>query len=386
MATIKRKIHTALTIFIAMVWIVNGFFCKVLDLVPRHELIVARILGNEHSRAITLFIGLSEIGMAIWIVSGVKTHLNAIVQIGVVAVMNVLEFVLAPDLLLWGKLNLFFAFLLILVIGCNEFYLNKTNFKNNNMLSFLKNHPFAVEAFFESSLVITFAVPKEQLKNLIPECLALDTFKDKWAFIAVAMVQTRGLRPKGFPKFTGNDFFLIGYRVFVRYTNNAGKSLRGLYILKSETDKKRMEFMGNIFTHYNYTTTDITQTDRNNVKEIRSGKSNFEITIDNAEGEVSLPATSPFADWKEARRFAGPLPFTFTYNAGKKEVLTIEGIRQNWTPQPVKVIDYRFSFLNSLHLENAVLANAFIIRNIPYYWKKGKLEQWNKKEESSRAS
>jgi hypothetical protein len=120
-------------------------------------------------------------------------------------------------------------------------------------LSFLKNHPFAVEAFFESSLVLTFALPKEQLQHLIPECLQLDTFQDKWAFVAVAMVQTNDLRPKGFPKFMGNDFFLIGYRVFVRYTNSAGKNLRGLYILKSETDKKKMELMGNIFTHYNYT-------------------------------------------------------------------------------------------------------------------------------------
>ena len=55
------------------------------------------------------------------------------------------------------------------------------------MLSFLKNHPFAVEAFFESSLVLTFALPKEQLQDLIPECLQLDTFQDKWAFVAVAM-------------------------------------------------------------------------------------------------------------------------------------------------------------------------------------------------------
>src|SRR6185295_4399693 len=121
------------------------------------------------------------------------------------------------------------------------------------MLSFLKNHPFAVEAFFESSLVLTFAIPKEQLQALIPECLELDTLNDQWAFIAVAMVRTKSLRPKGFPKIMGNDFFLIGYRVFVRYTNQAGKRLRGLYILRSETDRRRMALLGNIFTHYNYT-------------------------------------------------------------------------------------------------------------------------------------
>ncbi|WP_316835633.1 DUF2071 domain-containing protein [Pedobacter nutrimenti] len=244
------------------------------------------------------------------------------------------------------------------------------------MFSFLKNHPFAVEAFFESSLVLTFAIPKVQLQNLIPECLQLDIFQDEWAFIAVAMVQTKALRPKGFPKIIGNDFFLIGYRVFVRYTNSRGKNLRGLYILKSETDKKRMEFMGNIFTHYKYTTTDINQIDRTNTLEIASIKSKFRITLGKAE-EVPLPEQSPFNDWKEARKFAGPLPFTFTYNKQTGEVLIIEGVRENWIPKPVKVIDYDFEFLRALNLRNPILANAFIIKNIPYYWKKGKTEQWS---------
>lgn len=170
------------------------------------------------------------------------------------------------------------------------------------MFSFLKNHPFAVDAFFENSLVLTFAVPKEELESLIPECLTLDTFNDKWAFIAIAMVQTKNLRPKGFPEFMGNDFFLIGYRVFVRYTNKAGKSLRGLYILKSETNKKKMEFMGNIFTHYNYSTTDITLIDKETIKEITSTKSGFKIVIEKTDQEIPLPEHSPFADWKEARR------------------------------------------------------------------------------------
>ena len=245
------------------------------------------------------------------------------------------------------------------------------------MLSFLKNHPFAVEAFFESSLVFTFAIPKEQIQHLVPECLELDTLNDKWAFIAVAMVQTKALRPKGFPKILGNDFFLIGYRVFVRFKNQAGKSLRGLYILKSETDKKKMEFFGNIFTHYNYTTTDIHQTSQNGITGISSDKSGFKVRIENSDNEnISLPAGSPFADWKEARRFAGPLPFTFTYNASTKEVLIIEGVRENWKPIPVKVIDHNFSFIDNLKLNDVRLANAFIIRNIPYYWKKGKIEQW----------
>lgn len=243
-------------------------------------------------------------------------------------------------------------------------------------MEFLKNHPFAVEAYFESSLVFTFAVAKDELHHLIPECLELDTFEDKWAYIAVAMVQTKNLRPKGFPAFMGNDFFLIGYRIFVRYTNNAGKRLRGLYILKSETDKKKMQFLGNIFTHYNYTTTDISNSAAYNLQIIRSAQSNFEVVIDTKETDAQLPVNSPFTNWKDARRFAGPLPFTFTYNTINKRVLIIEGVRENWKPEPIAVKSYHFEFLKSLNLQQVVLANAFEIKNIPYHWKKGKLEQW----------
>lgn len=245
------------------------------------------------------------------------------------------------------------------------------------MFSFLKCHPFAVEAFFESSLVLAFAVPKEQIEHLIPECLELDLFEDEWAFIAVAIVQTEKLRPKNFPKILGNDFLLAGYRVFVRYKNKSGRSMRGLYILKSETDKRKMEVLGNIFTHYKYAKTDIRKTSENGKIEIKSSEPNFKIIVEKSNESVSLPADSPFADWKQARKFAGPLPFTFTYNEKKKEVLIIEGVRQNWTPKPVAVCEYKIPFLDNLNLENIVLANAFIIENVPYYWKKGRTEKWN---------
>jgi hypothetical protein len=244
------------------------------------------------------------------------------------------------------------------------------------MLSFLKNHPFAVEAFFESSLVLTFAVPKDELTTLIPECLTLDTFNDKWAFIAVALVRTTGLRPKGFPAIFGNNFFLIGYRIFVRYSNEAGKSLRGLYILRSETDKKKMEWLGNIFTHYAYTTTDISETITDDKTKITSIGSGLNIEIETGNEDSALPTSSPFADWKEARKYAGPLPHTFTYDKAKKEVLMIEGVRHNWKPAPVRVINYQIPFIESLGLKEVVLANAFIIRNVPYHWKKGRIEKW----------
>lgn len=116
--------HQLITYCIAAVWIINGLFCKVLNLVPRHQKIVSRIVSFEHSRSLTVMIGISEIVMALWILSRVHTKLNTITQIIIIAVMNILEFVLVPDLLLWGRYNALFAFLFILIIYGNEFYLN----------------------------------------------------------------------------------------------------------------------------------------------------------------------------------------------------------------------------------------------------------------------
>jgi hypothetical protein len=138
-----------------------------------------------------------------------------------------------------------------------------------------------------------------------------------------------------------------------------------------------MEFLGNIFTHYNYTTTDIKQTTEGTLKKIYSEKSKFNLVIEKTESEINIPFNSPFLDWKDARKFAGPLPHTFTYDPKDKTVLIIEGVRQNWRPEPVNVKSYKFDFLNSLNLQGVVLANAFQIKNIPYYWKKGQIEKWN---------
>ncbi len=98
-----------LTFLIALVWLVNGLYCKVLQGVPRHEQIVAAILGDNHAAGLTTLIGYLEIGMAVWVVSRILPHWCGILQIIVVLLMNVLEFILVPELLLFGRMNLLIA-------------------------------------------------------------------------------------------------------------------------------------------------------------------------------------------------------------------------------------------------------------------------------------
>ncbi|HWA06520.1 MAG TPA: DoxX-like family protein [Ignavibacteria bacterium] len=117
----KTGIHRILTILISLVWLINGLYAKVLGFVPRHQEIVARILGSEISFVAVKVIGVLEICMFVWVISGKFSRLAAIMQIVIVITMNILEFVLVPDLLLFGRMNIIIALVFVSVVYVNEF-------------------------------------------------------------------------------------------------------------------------------------------------------------------------------------------------------------------------------------------------------------------------
>lgn len=245
------------------------------------------------------------------------------------------------------------------------------------VLDWLRRHPFAVEAYFDRSVVLTYAFPEGRLRRYLPECLGLDTYGDEHAFVAVAAVQTRDLRPRGFPRLIGRDFLLMGYRIFVRYRNEEGRRLRGLYILRSETDRKSMEFLGNLFTRYRYTRTDVSLRDDRERTTVCSRPAGLRVTVDRTPDDgLPLPQGSPFTAWRDARRFAGPLPFTFSVDVETRRIVIIEGVRTNWVPRPVRVLEHRVPFVDSLTDCTPMLASAFMTERIPYRWKKGVVERW----------
>lgn len=130
----RTVINNVLTIGIALVWLINGLFCKLLNLIPRHELIVSRILGADIAPVAVKIIGVLEILMFCWIISRIKPRLCALIQVLIIAAMNIIEFILAPDLLLFGKVNIIFAALFIVIILINEMLVqrNKKRKLSNN--------------------------------------------------------------------------------------------------------------------------------------------------------------------------------------------------------------------------------------------------------------
>ncbi len=248
------------------------------------------------------------------------------------------------------------------------------------MLHLLQRHPFGVEAFFERSLVLTYAVPRSILAPLVGPGLEIDAYDD-WGLLAIAMVQTRQLRPRGLPAWLGRDFFLSGYRVFTRFARQGKRTLRGLRILRSDTDRAAMVRLGNLFTRYGYrhAQVEITHDPQRLEIHVRTPhrEADVRVTADLASRPAPLPAGSPFRTMDDARAFAGPLPHTFSYDEHSRKMVVIKGLRQAWDPQPVRVEVKEATYLERAPFAGADvrLANAFYVTDVPYAWKPGTLEE-----------
>ena len=256
------------------------------------------------------------------------------------------------------------------------------------MLHLLKRHPLPVRAFFRHCLVLTYAFPKRVLVPLLPPGLALDSLRGL-GFLAIAMVQTEKLRPVGVPAALGQDFFLTGYRVFARFRTAGGRTLRGLRILRSDADRELMVQAGNLLTHYHYVKCDTRLHEENGKLEVRidtGGEADLHVIADLAGKPAPLPAGSLFATLEEARKFSGPIPFTFDYEPETHSIVRIQGVRQRWNPEPVAVEVRQCTFLENAPFarERPLLANAFHLQDVPYRWERGVTEPLPRPAEEAR--
>ncbi len=90
----------AAQLLIGAVWIFHGLYSKLLRGIPRHRAIVARVLGERHADVATTVIGVGEIALGAWVLSGWQPVACAVVQTTALVAMNALEIALAADLLL----------------------------------------------------------------------------------------------------------------------------------------------------------------------------------------------------------------------------------------------------------------------------------------------
>jgi hypothetical protein len=249
------------------------------------------------------------------------------------------------------------------------------------MLQALRRHPVPMRTRFGHSLVLTYALPPAVLAPLLPPGLALDTYTapdgTTHGFLAVGVVSAQALRPAAVPAAFGIDTVLTGYRIFARFPTPAGRSMRGLFILRSDTHRVVVAAVGNLLTRYRYHLARVRCTvDRDSLRvdvDSRDGGADLTVTADLGSRPAPLPPGAPFADDAAARRFAGPLPYTFDHETQTDSIVVVKAHRSAWTPEPVRVSVSRCTFLDRGPFAGTtpVLAQAFHVAGLDYGWHRG---------------
>ena len=372
----------AVRFFVAGVWLTHGLYNKLLGGSPRHLAIVQSVPGLAGAVGIRILVavGLFEVAVAIWVMSRRAPRLCAVTQTVVLLSMNALELTYARPLLLWpaGLVPVNLLFLAAAWYAADPRMFAQWRAR-------LRRHPFAIDAHFDTVVALTYALPAHVLRPLLPPGLELETIGDD-GFVAVALVQTRDLRPAGWPRLFGQDFFLAGYRVFARTKRGRSAALRGLRILRSDTNRRRMAAGGNLLTHYNYFHCNVRiAADGDELRVVVTtpdGAGDLDVGVGagdtwtrSSSPDAVLPVSSPFSTVREARRFAGPLPFTFDYEAETDSIVAIAARRTNWKPMPIDVDVHRVAFFDQPAFAGCTprLAAAFRVDNVDYRWNRGVL-------------
>lgn len=241
----------------------------------------------------------------------------------------------------------------------------------------LQRHPIPMTCHFDHGLVLAWALPAQVLQPLVPPGLVLDTYDGHWGFAVIAVVQARRLRPAFMPAWAGRDYALTGYRIFVKHRDGAGRTRRGLHIVRSDTDKRSMKLGGNLLTHYRYRLAGIDIAAADDELTVRittpAAEADLHVVASLTGQSAPLPPGSPFRSDRDARRFAGPLPWTFDYEPQTRSVVMIRGRRSRWQPCQVAVDVKTCGFIEHPPFEAAGprLASAFHVADLDYRWDRG---------------
>lgn len=240
----------------------------------------------------------------------------------------------------------------------------------------MKPLPFNVVTEFKAFALLLYSVDLVSAKKLIEDPFILKEHKGR-GIMATAFAKVKHLRPAFLPSFLGVNFDFAGFRFMVDYhSNSKNKDLSGLKILRSVSNNKLLSAGGKIFSQYNFSYSNL-EINQSQISTTIKGEL-FDIELQHSSDKRFIQAGSLFSDYSEARKFAGPLLYTFERKAHKISI--VEGSREHWQPRPAKIIAHRNDFFAELPFSklDAIPEAAFTINDIPYSWQKAITETFIK--------
>lgn len=108
-----------------------------------------------------------------------------------------------------------------------------------------------VQTEWIEAISLNYRVDANALQTLLPAPLAPDIAHGT-GWVQILMSSLRDMRPQGLGAVFGTNFYQVSYRAAVTLATSSGKSWRGGYFLRSETNDSIMRVIGNSLKEFKF--------------------------------------------------------------------------------------------------------------------------------------
>lgn len=237
--------------------------------------------------------------------------------------------------------------------------------------------PFDANTVWAEAVCINIRVQPEQLRPLIPDLFALDLYQGH-AFISLTASRLKDFGMGAVPKSLRMNFYQSTYRAHVTYTDFRGRTLRGCYFVRSETNSHVMSLTANLLPEFKahrcatYPIVMVRDGDRF-VLSVDSGDDpagKVVLVLDTSQPLEQMPPSSAFASRQDAYDYIVDFHDAFSYDPDTGEVFILRIDRGDWD---IKILDPVGCYLGYVAdgpflPGTAELDSVFYFQNVPYRW------------------
>ena len=237
--------------------------------------------------------------------------------------------------------------------------------------------PFEANTVWAEAICINYRVDPQALRPIIPDVFDLDCCHGK-SFISVTASRLKDFGISRVPNALRMNFYQCTYRAHVTYTDFRGRTMKGCYFVRCETNSQLMSLAANMlpeFRAHRCNTYPILMARHGGhlcltVDTADDPGGNLVLVSDTSNPKSSMPDTSVFRSTEEARRLIVDFYDAFAYHPETNEVLILRIDRGDWNIRIIEPTDYYLGYVNNgpFHSENAELDSIFYFQDCPYRW------------------
>lgn len=237
-----------------------------------------------------------------------------------------------------------------------------------------------MEGRLDECLLLSYRAPARSVQYLLPNGLELIR-RNGWAFWNIVLCHVDRLRPAGLPGALGISYHHIAYRLLVRAKTSDGRTIDGLFFVRSDSDSLLVSKAGNLASDFRFHAATIERKYQADnlifvARDSEQGIADAHLRVDLSR-EPRAAMDSCFDSLDEARAFLKYRPLGLTCDSKGRTLKLAEVFRNEskWDEKAVSVVESGWKFFDHLKQDDVQLELATRVAPIDYRWRLGRSEQ-----------